>query len=204
MLLDEIPLTELEQEEIEREKERKKAIIRNSCRRYTQKNMDKILARQRKRYREDPEYREYRKRIVRKSQAKSKERKKQIAAMGGKTRKSIRKPKKYQVCLPGHRIVEVEMVQLSYLANKLKRKQATIRLWEKRGIIPEALYRTEKKGIRLYTMLQVLKLQEALDMAIVECGLKNVKYNLRNTTFPEKARKIWEDYPYGIDLNKGE
>jgi hypothetical protein len=68
---------------------------------------------------------------------------------------------------------QIEMFTIGQLSNALNRKPVTIRMWESRGWIPKATYRTPKpkgaqipdkniKGRRLYSRVQVEFLIQAI------------------------------------------
>jgi hypothetical protein len=210
MMYEEVPLSELERKELEEKEERLKQSRTRASRKWQRKNKERIAARRKERYKKDPEFRrkqrEYQRRYYKKKYAKDKaerEERRRQDRLGGRPNIRVKKPKMHIVVLPGGREVEVEMVSLSHLAKALGRQQATIRLWEKDGLLPEALYRNER-GHRLYTLLQVSLIMDAIAEVKLAYGVKSLKYGIKKTNLAELFQKIWDDYPYGIDLNKGE
>jgi len=161
--------------------------------RYYSENREALLEKKRTRYQEDPEYRERiltaareRKRIL------SEERKKEKALNKGKE-----KPLWFSLEIGGEEI-PVKMFTSGQLSKRLGRKSQTVRVWEKRGLIPEAIYRSAAKD-RLYTEFQVNLILQAYDRAEEEFGEKAVTHRISSTSFFGAVRKIWEDYPNGIE-----
>lgn len=83
---------------------------------------------------------------------------------------------------------EREFFLISALAAALNRKPQSIRLWERKGYLPEARFRKAGKN-RLYTRAQI----EGLQALAVEEGLMDPDKRKRidRTNFPERAEKLF-------------
>lgn len=86
--------------------------------------------------------------------------------------------------------VEREFYSIGALARALNREVQTIRLWERRGYLPDAVYRAPgRKKDRLYTRLQIV----GLHALATEEGLMDPtkKKRIDQTRFPERAHKLF-------------
>lgn len=163
---------------------------------YYQQHKEKILAARAQRYRTDPEYRE-------KTMHAAIERKKRLRAEAiPKPRKKLGLESVTHLIQIGDQDVEVEMFTSGQLARFMDRTIQTIRLWEKNGILPKALYRTSS-GSRLYTALQVQELVKALASAKRGDGVSLVRERISSTSFPARAEEIWKKYPNGVSSAEG-
>lgn len=85
----------------------------------------------------------------------------------------------------------VEMFLMGALALALNRKPVTLRLWERKGYLPTARYRTPSNGApagkRLYTRAQV----EGLRGIAREEGLLTAQKSPANTQFPVRAKRLF-------------
>lgn len=97
-------------------------------------------------------------------------------------------PRTYNV-----RGVATEFFPISALARALNRSTTTMRKWETKGWIPEAIYRSPgppKKQDRLYTREQIAGLQRiAADENLMEPRLRR---RVEDTRFPDRARALFE------------
>ena len=160
---------------------------------YYAENKSKLLAAKKKRYEEDPEYREKIKARAREAKRRQvEERRKEREKNKGKEI-----PTYFKVML-GDNEISVRMYTAGQLAKRLGRKTQTMRVWERKGIIPEALYRNASKD-RLYTELQVRLIVKAYDRAEREFGEVAVSNRIGQTNFSDLVFKIWEEYPLGIE-----
>lgn len=168
-------------------------------RKYYQENREKLLREKASRYRSDPEYRKAA--IARSKETKKKarlERQALIRKEGPKPR--MIKPKPFDIKM-GRATVETVMMVSGQLGQRLGRKTQTIRIWEKKGILPEAMYRDPKTGARLYTEDQVRALTIAYQEAEKKFGEKFTKNRISLTSFPAAAKEIWEQWPTGIAVS---
>jgi DNA-binding transcriptional MerR regulator len=165
---------------------------------YYAENKEIISARRRQRYAEDPEYRE-------RCKAQSREAKKRLAERRRKERaknkdKDSGKPTWYKILYDG-REIPVKMFSTGQLAKKLGRKAQTMRIWERKGIIPESMYRTASQD-RLYTAFQVRLIVTAYRRGVRRFGAEKMRTRISSTNFIELVQKIWDRYPLGIDEDK--
>jgi len=161
---------------------------------YYAEHREKMLEKKKARYRDDPDYRA---RIQENSRARKRalaEEKKKL----GINKKKKEKPIWFRVQV-GDEEVPVRMYTAGQLARRLGRKTQTVRVWEKRGIIPEAIYRSTSKD-RLYTELQVKLIINAYDLAEEMYGTNAVSNRIGSTNFSENVWKVWKDYPLGIKI----
>jgi DNA-binding transcriptional regulator YiaG len=157
--------------------------------RYYQEHKAEIAAKKKERYQTDPEYRaaiQERKRQTRLRRKREREAKKAKAK-----KKDPLAPKVFSVQIGGHDR-ELSMYSSTQLARMLGRSVQTIRLWEREGILPKAVYRCNNNN-RLYTEFQVKMLVAAMFDVVNEHGRLKLK------SFTEHARAIWDNYPYGIE-----
>ena len=159
---------------------------------YYAENKSKLLAAKKKRYEEDPEYREAIKARARESKRRQTEQRRKERERN----KDREKPLRFRVQV-GDTEVEVRMFTAGQLAKRLGRKTQTIRVWERKGLIPEAIYRNASKD-RLYTELQVRLIVKAYDKAERDFGENAVSNRIASTNFSALVFKIWEDYPLGV------
>lgn len=165
---------------------------------YYEKNKAKIQQSRRDRYKSDPQYRAKVQQAALDRKAKIREQKKAGRGDAPAKKRGPDKPKVFLIEVAGTD-VEVVMMSAGQLAKALRRKTQTLRLWEKKGLLPEAMYRNNAND-RLYTAFQVSKLKEAYDKAVLEDGLKKVTNRISLTIFPKLAREVWDDYPQGVDM----
>lgn len=164
-------------------------------REYYQKHKEEIKARRKEKYKTDPVYREILKR-------RSIERKRQMKRPPKRKRESF----KFFTIDVGGKEVTVKMYTITQLAKAMGRQVKTIRVWEKRGIFPAALYRSSggASGIRLYTEFQIKMIIRIFRKTLIEEGEKGpemMAHRIGQTKFPERIKKLWLDYPLGIDPN---
>jgi hypothetical protein len=170
---------------------------------YYQKHKDRLKEKRRRRYDTDPEYRKAIKRYAQTARINKKLRREaEYARLGKKApgRGGALKIADYKIMV-GDKEVIVKMYPVGYLAQQLGRKVQTIRNWERKGLFPRALYRSPGglAGNRLYTEFQMEKIMSAYRKAYKVDGAKKVKTRIGQTIFPDLIRKLWKDYPLGID-----
>ncbi len=161
---------------------------------YYQKHKKEIAERKARRYKEEPEYRFAilgRSRERRRKDAIKRKKKKKTAPP-----KDPMKPTNFKI-FTGGREIETNMFTAGQLGLALERKTQTIRLWEKKGYLPEAMYRSTS-GDRLYTELQLTLLTKAFAEMIRKHGRKAFT-RIGSTEFPTIAKEIWQNYPLGIE-----
>ena len=162
-------------------------------RQYYKANKEKILEARRKKYTDDPVYRE-------KALQRSADRKRRLKQQNKKNKKNTKVKKTAPIIFAiehdglDH---EVSMLTAGQLAEALGRKTQTIRVWEKKGIIPQAMYRSDAND-RLYTELQVKLLKKAYLEAVKVDSLRKVENRISLTIFPQLARDIWTEHPLGF------
>jgi len=164
---------------------------------YYLKHREELSAAKKKRYQEDPVYRET---VKTKSRARKKvilEERRSLRKMGLLTFK--RAPLKYQIEVDGRNFV-LKMMTAGQLAKVLDRGIQTVRLWEKRGLLPRALYRSAA-GDRLYTEFQVRQLGLIYQQVVAEFGSLIATRRIGQTSFRTLAHELWLEYPLGFDLN---
>lgn len=66
---------------------------------------------------------------------------------------------------------EKELYSISVMAEKIERQRQTVRLWEKRQVIPPAKYRTSS-GARLYSKEQINVLSRLVNKYDLKQGKK--------------------------------
>lgn len=160
---------------------------------YYRENRKVLLERKRQRYLNDPEYRE-------KIQAASKIRKNKILAERREDRAKNglkARPIWFKLDVAGTE-VPVRMYTAGQLAKKLGRKTQTIRVWEKKGILPVSLYRCANKN-RLYTAFQVEGIIAAYNDAERDFGTNMASFRIASTNFIAAVKAIWDEHPLGID-----
>jgi hypothetical protein len=164
---------------------------------YYDKNKETIQAKRKNRYDTDNAYRE---KIQKAARERKREKLAERRALGIKRKpRGPQQPSLYAIDVAGTE-VEVLMFTAGQLGLKLGRKAQTIRLWEKRGILPEPLYR-KPCGDRLYTEFQIEQLTIAFRKAKKKYG-RLVNTRITSTNFPQLANGLWEDYPLGIDTSQ--
>lgn len=163
---------------------------------YYQDNRKDLLEKKRQRYRNDTEYRE-------KIQTAARERKRRITAERREARKdedfvAKRKERPIWFTIEINGVdTPVRMHTSGQLAKRLGRLPQTMRVWEKRGILPEALYRNAAKD-RLYTEVQVSGIVAAYDEAEERFGTALVSYRISSTNFAELVAEFWKQHPLGV------
>lgn len=139
---------------------------------YYDEKKDLILDARKKRYAEDPAYRE------------------KVLAASRNYRKSQRtetrvKPRRYQKPISGTSAdgTEVQLSSVGALAILLQRSVQAINHWQKRGLLPDTPYK-DGRGFRFYTasMMEVIK---------EEIGSKRRLFPV-NPDMPENIRQKWE------------
>jgi len=156
-------------------------------------NKEELSARRRQKYQEDPEYRE-------KVRAQAREAKKRFLEKKRKEReknKDKEQPVWFKVQY-GKKEVAVRMFTAGQLSKRLGRKTQTIRLWERKGVIPEAMYRNGARD-RLYTELQVREIVEIYSQCVRKYGARKMRTRINSTEFSELVHQLWDDYPLGFD-----
>lgn len=171
---------------------------------YYRDHREEIRENRRQRYANDPVYREARKEAARKrKKIVLEENRKERARLGlkpGARRTRVPMAPKAHVLEINGKDYLVEMQSAGQLANVLNRKTQTVRLWEKKGILPEALYRDSRK-MRLYPAFQVKQLKDAYRKARIDAP-KLVMSRISQTSFPEAAAEIWRKWPLGVDVDE--
>ena len=91
------------------------------------------------------------------------------------------------------------MYTAGQLAKALGRKTQVVRVWEKKGHFPQAMYRSASND-RLYTELQFLKIIEIYKKLEKEHG-ELMRTRISWTGFFEAVHDFWKEFPLGIDLS---
>lgn len=170
-------------------------------RKYYEEHKEELKERRKKKYREDARYRKRQLAGSAKQYKKKAKMKKKLVKKGliPKRKKRVlgpRKPKLFRI-LVGKQEVVVKMYGIGQMAVMLDRDPGTLRSWEKRGILPEPLYRDEN-GARLYTELQMDKIRAAYKY-IKRTSTAYSFRRLGTTKLPELFKEIWEKWPLGVD-----
>ena len=163
---------------------------------YYKKKRGAISEARKKRYQTDPEYRERMKRTALMRKRKLAEERAKAKKNQPKPKHGLPKPTEFMIPV-GNSNRKVKMYSVGQLARRLDRQTQTLRLWEAKGVIPEAMYRSEG-NVRLYTEFQVRQLSKAYTKAVREYG-SLATTRIASTSFPEDAKRIWRDFPLGID-----
>jgi hypothetical protein len=161
---------------------------------YYREHRQSIADSKKERYENDPEYR--RSILQRAREKRAKDRKARMEAKAKQKRKDPMAPVVFSVYIGGEDRM-VNMYSVTQLGLALDRKAQTIRIWEKKGILPKAIYRSTS-GDRLYTELQVKLLASVFSGVIREYG-KLAFTRISRTNFSKLAREIWSQYPQGIE-----
>lgn len=160
---------------------------------YYRKNREEIAEKKKKRYESDPEYKEE---IL----ERARERRHRIALEREERRK--KEPKKDPMTPHvfalnvGGIDRKLNMYTAGQLALLVGRKTQTIRLWERNGILPEALYRS-MAGDRLYTEFQIRNISRIYDQVVSEFGNK-ARTRIGQTNFSKLVSEFWGKYPIGV------
>lgn len=107
------------------------------------------------------------------------------------------RPKKHKIVVEG---VELEAVMYTSgaLAQALDRTSQAIRIWERAGTLPEALYRDDRDR-RLYTEAQVVAIIETVRAFREESKAK--KFGGKRMSTSDVGMKIasrWDELPGGV------
>jgi hypothetical protein len=161
---------------------------------YYERNKERILVARKKRYEEDPGYREAaRKRAAERGQRVTEKYRKRRDAFS---------PIPFQIRV-GSDVLSVPMYTSMQIARALGKSVKTIRGWEKRGILPKAMYRDSGGwcGNRLYTGLQYNGIIRAYAECVKRFGVGRMENRISLTDFPKILAALWEKFPKGIDMN---
>jgi hypothetical protein len=161
---------------------------------YYQRHKDEIKAARNKKYLEDPEFKE---RLLRKTREANARRAKERREMNKSSYASEESPSTFRVQLPDGMEIITEMVTIGQLSMFLEKQQQTIRMWEKKGYFPKAMYRNLKNN-RLYTLFQVEAIVRFYRIAVSQFGKKLVENKLVSTNFFKRVHTLWIKYPYGV------
>lgn len=169
--------------------EERKERSRRKWRNYYKKHRKEITEKKNQQYKKDPEYRARARRIAA-------EQYEALKKTGTTARPKKKSDMTVKVELEDGRIIETMVYGAAEVAAHIGRTAATLAMWEKRGWMPPAMYRTTQ-GRRLYTALQV-------DLIIK--ARRKVKRKL-GTYFSREAvqwlselfHEIWEKYPNGVE-----
>jgi hypothetical protein len=169
---------------------------------YYQKNKERISERKKKRYQGDPEFRERVKVASKEFNATRLKVKREKIAQGllPARKPRIDTAKEYRIMV-GQYTVTTKMHTSRVLGRCLGRQAQTIRLWERNGILPCAMYRTSN-GLRLYTDFQVRKLVDFYREVIREFGISTAENRISSTNFTMQAAELWREFPSGVDLSE--
>lgn len=183
------PLPKEEEEKIDPEKRKK----HNAT--YYQKNKEKIKAARNQRYLEDPDYKY---RILATSKAAQKRRAIERRAMLKEQYLRAETPSVYRVLLPDGREIQTEMLTTSQLAMRIQRQAQCVRVWEKMGLLPKAMYRSLQNA-RLYTLFQVEMICRYYDLQVLRYGKQKVMNRISTTDFFDRVHNLWKWFPYGVE-----
>ena len=148
-------LTDEQKKELD--KARKKSA---SYRQWYEANKERVAAQRKARYENDPEYRE---RILanrRKQREKEKHERSRREVKGNVLEN--RRIKQFQVNHDELGSVVTQFYSIGQMAKRLNLAVPTMRKWEREGVIPEAMYRSNG-GHRLYTVDQVNTISEVYE-----------------------------------------
>lgn len=165
---------------------------------YYLENRERLLLKKADRYRKNPEYREAALRRSRERKQILKEEREKKRELHGRRRGPV-KPKPFDVKM-GSVMLEVVMMSGGQLAKRLGRKTQAIRVWEQKGILPEAMYRDPRTGARLYTEDQVKALVAAYQKAVDGFG-RFAETRISRTSFPADAQEIWRRWSTGVAVS---
>lgn len=165
---------------------------------YYKTHQGKLKEAKASRYRDDPEYRAEALRRAKEQKARAK--KERARTPPASRKKGPLKPRIFDITVGGATL-EILMFSGGQLGKRLGRKTQAIRMWEKKGILPEAMYRDPNTGARLYTEDQVQALIKALKQAVKNDGEQLVKTRISRTIFPGLAQEIWDQWPTGVAIS---
>lgn len=178
-----------------------KKVVSVYNREYYERHKEELKERRNKRYKEDSRYRKRQlassaKRYKKKAKMRKKLVSKGIIPARKKRAAGPRKPKMFRIQV-GKKDVVVEMYGIGQMAVMLNRDTATLRGWEKRGILPEPLYRDES-GARLYTKFQMDKIR-AVYKYVKRTSTAYTFRRIGTSALPKLLKEVWEKWPLGID-----
>jgi len=157
-------------------------------RQYYLKNKERIAERKRQRYQNDSEYRK----VIKKAREKHRSREKQDRKRRKKMPPKAQRPGKRMRILVGSEKVVVIMFSISQAAYRIGIALPTFRKWERKGVVPEAMYRS-KAGQRLYTADQVA----AVAGVYKEFKAKTQPWRL-SEEFSKAVYDAWNALPGGV------
>ncbi len=159
---------------------------------YYQRHRGTIQKRRHQRYHEDSEYRE----TVREQSREYQRKRRATERTKNPVRRGPNEPSDFTIDVGGKDVL-VHMYTTGMLAAALGRKAQTMRVWEKKGIIPPALYRSPQ-GARLYTEFQSIRIVNIFQEEFRSHG--DLAFTrITKTEFPRRVKELWRDFPLGID-----
>lgn len=164
-----------------------------------EENKEEVGKKRKERYDTDPQYREDRKARARyyywtKKRANEISKEADVENINLKSNKSIRVDILNEEDNRYGTMIEVPIYGTTELSEIIERGVQTIRIWEKRGVIPEATWR-DSSGNRVYTEDQM--------KAFISCKhfLKYPSKNIEDSIFKKEIFKAFEDMPDGVEVD---
>ena len=164
-------------------------------RRYYEKHRELLNQKRRKKYLTDPEFAERQRARSRQAMKRMREARKEARKNGVSTRRQSG-PRMYEVTINGEKR-EVRMYHIGALAQLLGRRVKTLYTWEKKGVLPKAMFRDTAKR-RMYTEDQVVGLVEAFNEVVSNAT--------GHKWLPEVLaafREVWSSMPQGVKEENG-
>ena len=160
-----------------------------SYRQWYEQNKQRVAAQRKARYENDPEYRQ---RILdnRKKQREKEKHERSRREVKGNVLEN-RKLKQFQVKHDEYGSVVTQFYSIGQTAKKLNLAVPTIRKWEREGVIPEAMYRSNG-GHRLYTLDQVTIIAEVYEKYLSECIKSQTHWKLSDEFRSELSVRLGE------------
>ncbi len=169
---------------------------------YYERHRAKIKSKRAERYAANPGYQEAAKKRAKAQRQRAKEKRAEVRlARGEEPSSRLPAPRMHLVDIDGSE-KEIELHSAGQLGKRLGRSTQTIRIWERKQILPKAMYRDPGTNARLYTALQVEKLVAALKLARKSDGHAKVRERISASSFPRRAQEIWEKWPNGIETGE--
>jgi len=182
-------------ERTEEEKNKEREAQRERALRSYYKNKEAILARRKKRYDEDPEFRA---KALAASAEINKKRSLERRLKIKDERFVAETPKQFRIDLPDGKYIVQEMFTTTQLAMQLERKASSIITWEKMGLLPQPLYKG-LNNFRLYTQFQVTEIVRIYSELCTKHGRRRMTNRVGSTDFFERVKELWEKFPLGVD-----
>jgi hypothetical protein len=170
---------------------------RNAQRSWYESNKERLSIQRRERYRNDPEYRQRIKEGRERQRAREKEARKRN---GPKRTVDKRRIKEFKVEHPEYGSCIAQFYSIGQLGLEVGLSVATLRRWERTGVLPATLYRSEG-GHRLYTDDQVAIIAETYQAHLDKQNVDKRRFNV-NGEFSIALKARLSDLILGIRMQR--